>query len=244
MRVMGRQDHILAKKEYLRYQSILDSLFPAGGDPYFANVISLLHFDNNFTDVKGKVWTQHDPGISFGAAKFGAASVNFDTFEYLDSPNSTDWDFGTGDFTIEMWLYPTTIGGSNRSIIGKESGGNTAFFLYMDTTGRPIFTWRNSADQTRLAYTAAGVVMTVNNYHHVAVVRNGAELAVYLNGTKGAIVANVSTESQKVYTAPTFIGYGSGVNAFNGYIDDLRVTKGVARYTTNFTIPAEVFPDA
>lgn len=91
-------------------------------------------------------------------------------------------------------------------------------------------------------YTSSTGSISASQWTHVAFVRDGSNWTWYING----IAAGTGTNSADLTftTQPTYIGYGGEdyFAAFNGYIDDLRITKGVARYTSNFTVPDKAFP--
>jgi hypothetical protein len=187
--------------------------------------------------------------ISTEQSKFGGSSVSFDgTGDYLSSPASPQLDFGTGDFTIECWFYVagnSPLDNMNRRIAAltatyPSSGTITGMGLFImgdsTATGTGIL-FANYVSGTSWYFDYAGAIAQ-GVWHHVAVSRQGALMRLFLNGT---IVASGNINNQSI-TNPNALTIGRTVYSgytydFNGYIDDFRITKGVARYTENFTPP-------
>jgi hypothetical protein len=224
-------------------------------DPNFANVSLLLHGDGTngsttITDNSPSPKTMTAVGnaqISTAQSKFGGASILFDgSGDRITTPSNSDFAFGTGDFTVEAWVRETSrvqyaslleIGThlSNGIIFLTNSGGGSGSNIgtYVTVPGGPsnFFGVKASA--------STGV------WSHVAYVRSSGLLTCYVDGVGGSAV---SLGQNLTSTSTITIGSradGTGGNYdFNGYIDDLRITKGVARYTANFTPPTAPFPDA
>ena len=225
-----------------------------GGDPDFASVVSLLHFDGadastTFTDQKGKVWTPFgNAQIDTAQSKFGGASGLFDgAGDYLTTPSSTDFDFGSGNFTVEMWIrtaqtaaYPTLLcrewGGSPYSggwsiFLNGAGGGPMEIYCADFSTGGPLLTSSSSAYRDSLQ-------------HHIAWVRNGNVHTLYIDGTSVAAATTAFSFASVAKNLTIGNDLTFGPRFYNGHIDDLRITKGVARYTANFTPPTAAFPDS
>ena len=92
------------------------------------------------------------------------------------------------------------------------------------------------------SYTAATSSISADTWTHLAYVRNGTTWTWYINGVASGTGSETGADLSFT-TEPTYVGYGgeSYFTPFNGYIDELRVTKGVARYTSNFTAPTKAF---
>lgn len=228
------------------------SSWPTGGDPYYANTSLLLHMDGSngsttFTDNSSNALTVTANGnaqISTTQSKFGGSSGYFDgSGDYLDVTEvSSVLTPGTGDFTLEGWFY-TNASATYRS--GWRTGANDSF--------RGVFLWNQSANQLMLLIngtnyfegtnnttTAAGTGPSSSTWFHLAVVRSSGVFTAYLNGTSKIIVNNQTSHS--ITTAINRIGASnSNSEHWNGYMDDLRFTKGIARYTSNFTPPTAPF---
>jgi hypothetical protein len=177
--------------------------------------------------------------ISTSVKKYGTGSLYFDgTGDYLYETLVTSSRL-SGDFTLEAWVYSTTSG-SNKPIINiGDYNGSTGLLFY-----------KNSSDELAL-YTGNSVIMTggnisANTWIHVAAVRSGTgsgNVKLYLNGTSvGTPATNTSIFSGRLQVGADY--YNSTVsNYFTGYMDDLRITNGYARYTATFTAPTSAFLD-
>lgn len=221
-----------------------------GGDPNFASVVSLLHFDGTngsttFTDVKGKTWTANgNAQITTAQSKFGGASGSFDgTGDYIITPNTTDFDFGTGNFTAEAWVR-LNVNNSLGYIFsrGNGAGTNGGFAMAVNATGKLMLVHQGIAFQT-----AGATTLATGQWYHLAICRSGTNVRLFVDGTQDASATN-STNYTASGSTPTTIGSNFDRNVanqfLNGFIDDLRITKGVARYTANFTPPTAPFPDS
>jgi len=223
----------------------------------FSKVKLLLHCDGSngsttFTDSSqsGRTVTAFGTAqISTAQSKWGGASALFDgTGDYLTVPNSADFDFGTGDWTIEFWYRPTVVD-TVRTLIGKAVGtGFYPFNIRVNGSGRVIGYCTDGSS----VYTTpdAAPAMSAGTWYHIAFVRASNALKVYVNGVAtGAAVT--MTAAHQTNSAPLCIGnfsadYAAGGGATagaHGYLDDLRITKGEALYTTDFTPPSAPFPE-
>lgn len=172
--------------------------------------------------------------ISTSVKKFGTGSIYFDgTGDWLTIPGGDQFAFGTGDFTIECWINKPAAG--NGPIIdARGSSAAAPYALYVDGSNYPYF-----YDGT--SYTSS-VAITNNQWNHVAVTRSSGTLRIFVNGTQGysgTVTTNMTAGSTIFIGGQNF----SSPATMTGYIDDLRITKGVARYTANFTPPTAAFPD-
>ena len=178
--------------------------------------------------------------ITTAVKKFGTGSVEFNgTSDYLNIPNKSQWDLSSADFTIEAWAYADTLGSYN-SIIGQwpNGGGSNSNSFVLETVGSEMRFYFCSG--TNLAYNSLGAIST-GSWDHWAVTREGTTLRGFKNGT--LVFTNASFGGMN--NAPSDITVGgnvAGAGYWDGYIDDLRITKGVARYTANFTAPTAALP--
>lgn len=219
---------------------------PTGAtDPSWSSVIMLVHGDDSTWDSKrGQYWpvSGSDVAASTAQSKFGGSSIfcnNSDvpqngTDSYMYGDVNSVWNIGTGDFTFEAWVYPLRTTGLNAIWDFRELGGSVSpsFFVYNGAWASYSNGW---------LFESAGSVST-NTWYHVAMVRSGSTTKLYVNGSSTATV----TDSRD-YVCGAFPRFGAGWNSndgFYGYIDDLRITKGVARYTSNFSVPTEAFPNS
>ena len=169
----------------------------------------------------------------------GARSVNFQSSnEKLEVPSSTDFNFGSGDFTIECWVKHDPSGGSqvyvNRSYWG--AAGNSSWILYGNANGNVDFYGTTNSSSWNLCQISAPAKINDNQWHHVAVVRDGyagGEIRIYVDGTLRKAV-NVAS---KVFDDCTrIVEIGSQWNSawLTGRISNLRIVKGTAVYTSSF----------
>jgi len=174
---------------------------------------------NNGTLTNGPVFTQEPKLEPFG----GAGAVSFDgTGDYLDIGSSTDFAFGTGDFTIEVWVY---LKSNTLGVIYSNEVSNS-LFLYLDSGNLVV---RNYGTINLFDLTGP----SLNTWTHIALSRSGTDLRLFFNGVQqGGTVTNSTNWTQN----GTEIGaYNNGTQSLNGYLSNLRVVKGTALYTSNFT---------
>ena len=171
--------------------------------------------------------------------KFGTGSLKFDgTGDWLLIADSPNLNMGTGDFTIEAWVNRTSaISGAFNSdtVVGKGSNN----IIIGISTSTNVFNVANYGVGSLLTGTTA---VSNGTWYHVAVTRSGTTMRLFVNGTQEA-----STTSSANFSSTSVMGIGVdpsfNTQRLNGYIDDLRITKGFARYTANFTAPTAAFPD-
>ena len=214
-------------------------------DPYWSNVVLAMHMDgaNNsttFTDLKGKTVTPYgNAQISTTQSKFGGSSAYFDgSGDYLSVPNSSNFNFGISDFTIEMHIK--SIGGAAGFLTQRTTPTQNGIFI--QTSGSNIDCYLGGGGATWFAH-VGGLVSNISEWNHMALIRNNTTLNLFINGTLASQQTGVT---QSITSGlPVIIGADVGnASYFNGYIDDLRITKDMARYTSNFTPPTQAFPNS
>jgi hypothetical protein len=187
--------------------------------------------------------TVGDAKLSTSVKKYGTASMYFDgSGDRLAIPASPNLTFGTGDFTIEYWMYPISNGTGNRMM-----GNGTSPYGANDWSVWPYnASGKLALDVYNINATAPALISTTtmspNNWYHVAIVRSGTSFLLFINGTQEASTTSSVSFDGGVAT-PIYIGDAGFGEYYNGYIDDLRITKGYARYTSNFTAPTAAFKD-
>jgi hypothetical protein len=192
-------------------------------------------FDNT---GKNNLETVGDAQIDTTTKKYGTGSMEFDgTGDWLLMANTPDQQLGTGNFTIEFWVYLATGDiGSNRGLVAK-GGASTGFLVSLNTTEKVVFTFTSST------ITSTGAI-TTNAWNHIAVVREGTGsnlTKIYINGTNDG-TGTVSTDFNQ--TEVMYVGCNRAAgDPMKGFIDDLRITKGIARYTANFTAQTSQWQD-
>jgi len=196
------------------------------------------------SSLGGKTVTVINAVQSTEQYKFGTKSWYFDgTGDYLSLADSDDWNFGSGNFTIDGWeRFPATPTGI-EAIVGQGVDGNNYWLLIL------------RADQANKylefhCYSGASKIITVNTnggaltwnqdqWYHIAVVRNGNDYTIYVDGVSKGTATD--TDAIPDFAASLIIGIDPGDKSsypFNGWIDGFRISKGVARWTSDFTPPA------
>jgi len=213
-------------------------LTPSGNTVLLLNGMNAGTYD---AGMQNNLETTGNTQVSTGQAKFGTTSAYFDGSGVLSVPANTAFNFSTGDFTIECWLYPTAT--ATVYLVGQAASNDYAPVLLYLTSGRPgIAVSPSNGTWTINNYVASA--LTLNTWSHVAAVRYGNKWSIYVNGVENVIAASTAV-TPYVSTDPLGIG-GEAVGGLNypyyGYIDDLRITRGYARYTANFTPPTAALP--
>ncbi len=171
--------------------------------------------------------------------KFGTSSLALDgTGDYLSINSDTDFGFGTGNFTIEMWIRISTLG-TIKTIADFRDGtiSDTAPVLFVNSSN--VVSYNITTGSNAITGTTA---LAANTWYHVALCRSSNNTKLFLNGTQeGSTYTDNNnfgnSKPLRIGTAPSNISY------FNGFIDEFRVSK-TARYTANFTAPVTAFgPD-
>lgn len=214
------------------------------GDPNFASVSLLLHMNgsNGSTTFTDTSTTAHsisvfgDAQVTTTSPKFGTGALLLDgAGDYLSAPSHTSLTFGTGDFTIEAWVRFDTVSAAQYIFSQRDIGG---FSLLLLADGR-----LQGITPSLNTVTEGSATMAVDTWYHVAFTRSGTSYNVWVGGT-GSATGTITGEDGA--SGISYIGYrgSGGVTYLDGRIDDLRITKGVARYTANFAPPSAAFPDA
>lgn len=153
---------------------------------------------------------------------------------WLDFPANPTADFGTGDITIECWLYVTSTATSYQSICQFGNAAVTSGFHILTNNNTICLRTNNSQPLTTSG------TFTANTWNHIALTRASGTTRIFINGTTSGGTYNWTASLSSGSTRR--IGGDIYSNALTGYIDDFRVTRGVARYTSNFTPPTQPFP--
>ena len=230
----------------------------AGGGGGFSNgqsiSVSNLAITGSLT-ANGSTGTSGQILASNGANAYWASVPNFNynfaysaqfngSSTYLSLASNTAFNFGTSDATVEFWFnspgtssnYPGIISGVDYNLAGSSGirfdnlAAKGKIFMYINGTGGgdPIIT-----STSTIAY---------NTWAHIAIVRQGTSLKLYLNGALDTSVTIGGSVNWNLANGGTRIGRGYDVDTTNayypGYISNLRVVKGVAVYTGAFTVPS------
>jgi len=209
-----------------------------------------LHMDGtdgsqNFVDSSlqaHSVTAKGSARISTAQSKFGGASGLFGgAGDYLSLADSSDWAFGSGDFTIDFWVRFNALPAASSNeymLIQRADGANQWYFLLYNNAG--TYQWIFQAltgGVSKMLITKNSPGLLVSTWYHVAVVRSGNSWYIFQGGTQ---CGTTDTDADGVddYAATLTIGvHPTAGRGLNGWLDELRISKGIARWTSNFTPP-------
>ena len=213
-------------------------------DAQFNYVTMLLHGDgtngaqnntfldgstNNFTITRNGNTTQG----SF--SPYGSNWGNYfdGTSDYFTLGAQAAFSFGTGDFTIEGWFF-INVNGTHAIIDFRPTSTNGAYILLAVNTSNQPYLYVNSSQ------VITGSALTLNAWHHFALTRSGTSTKLFIDGTQSGSTYTDSTNYTVGASRPMIgsLGFNPGAGAdLNGYLSNLRILKGTALYTANFTPP-------
>ena len=138
--------------------------------------------------------------------------------------------FGTGDFTLELWVNPVALnnnGAPGMIDLATGTGGRGSLFLYNN-----LVTWLSGGT----TFAIVGSTLSLSTWAHIAVARASGSTKMFINGTQ---VGSTFTDATSYASGTNYIGVqASSAYGFNGSITNVRFVKGVAVYTANFTPPS------
>jgi hypothetical protein len=185
--------------------------------------------------------TVGDAQIDTTTKKYGTGSMEFDgTGDYLIMNGGENFAFGTGDFTIEFWYYSNNTGSQQILYDARPASSNGNYVTFYKSSSNVLELYVNNSVRA-----TGSTSIAASTWYHVALCRSGTSTKMFLNGTQEGSTYTDSTNYLNGANRPV-IGADSstlGNLPVNGYIDDLRITKGIARYTTTFTPPTAALPD-
>ena len=199
--------------------------------------------NDNQVDASSNAYTvtEYDDVTSAAFTPYhsGGYSTYFDgTGDYLTTPTNAGFNYGTGDFTIECWVYFSYSlggGGAYRYIVAQGANTNDGCGIYIQ--GNNYKFW--AAGAAVLDGTASGTQHQLDTWQHVAVSRSGTTIKMFVNGVEAASAtnsSNIQTGSSHGLTIARWHEINDN-SLFIGYIRDVRVVKGTAVYTSAFTAP-------
>lgn len=219
---------------------------------YLTSLSLLLHMDGTngsttFADSSPNALTVTANGgaqISTAQTKSGFSEAGYfnGTNSFVSTPDSTALEFGSGDFTVEAWIYPTSNTGM-RTIFSKTSNGYSPL-LFTVNNGNLVYYMSSTGTGWNVASGVSAGSVTLNAWNHIAISRSGTSVKPFVNGVAGT--STTTSASLVDNTGPVRIGanYFTGtLEYFAGYMDEVRVTK-MARYVSNYTPPASPFPNS
>jgi hypothetical protein len=183
---------------------------------------------------------------SFAVSNFYTGSFEFDgSGDGITCPDNTDFEFGSGDFTVECWAKQNSTSGFDV-FVGKYGGSSDGEFILGKNANTPTFYWQDSSGNANI--NATNFRGNTSDWYHIAGVREGDVFTLYVNG----ICENSTTDATTIKTTSNKLTIGiendESSSAFDGYLQDVRIYKGVAKYSgttvgTQYFIPPATNPD-
>lgn len=207
-----------------------------GGDPYYQYVTGLIDGEGadsgtTFTDAKGHTVTRIGSTVtSTSQVKYGTSSIKFDGDDALSMPTGVDFQFGTGDYTIECWIHMASRNSVQSVFSLSNSSGTSGIIMQIGSGGL------TTATKAGAGIGSGNVAVPLTTWTHVAFSRTSGTLTQWVGGVQAASHA----DSSNITDGVCFIGQfsaGSQMLPANTYMRDARITKGFGRYTAAFTPP-------
>lgn len=220
-----------------------------GGNDNFTK--SLLHMDGanagtTFTDNNAggaaHTWTPHgNAQTSTTQIKFGSSSGSFDgTNSYIDTPDSANFKVSNSDFALDFWVRFNAVTGSGQLYGKRASGGTNSICVFRTTTDLAFYASSNGSTWDIASDVSIGTAAT-GAWNHVAVTRSGSTWKTFYNGTQASTFSSAATVNDDT-TLPTIGAEAGGTaNFHNGWIDEFRLSVGIARWTANFSVPTSAY---
>lgn len=229
-----------------RFGTIASQIVGGGGIDEYTK--TMLHFNGTdasttFTDVIGRTWTAYGNAQLDTAQKvFGTASLLLDgTGDYIDTPDSEDFNVGSGNFTIS-WRNKLNSTGSFYRVCGQStsSGVLTEISMRIQIGNTGTLTFSVASGGTFYTATSTGTLDT--NWHHIECCRDGNTLRIFIDGNADgtADVTGITVNNSAGKFAIGRLGE-LDIYYFNGWIDEFKFDKGIARHTSNFTPPTSEY---
>lgn len=186
-----------------------------------------------------------DAQIDTAQSKFDGASGLFDGNDWVNVPNHDDFKFGGDDFTIDFWVKRGTIGSVQRIVTKttSTSSADIAFNIGFQTANTFLFSFVSLAPLQFHTVTTVTTLTDTTDWHHIACIRDNDIMKVYIEGTADVNTVDVTGKSVNDPGGDLFIGRLDTIQYFNGRLDEFRVSKGIARWTSDFTPPTKPYDD-
>jgi len=232
-----------------------------------SNVVLMIHGDGSGQSFEDSSSSQHtvnpinqstqvspaSVGIPYPADNPGFENVMYfdGAGDYLSIPDSTDWDFGTGDFTIDFWYNQRVATTGYKKFLNIEAPGSyTGLLLQLVGSNALMLNIATEESGTWALSPSISTTIDIGTWYHIAIVRISAEnkIRVFKDGTQIGTDYSLTGTFDSSPTVGVQIGGETGWNGFvDCYIDEFRISKGIARWTANFTVPIRPYyniPDA
>jgi hypothetical protein len=204
-------------------------------DPYWNNVTLLLQGEGNAADsssTRAATTVVGNTQVSYTQVKYGSGSLAFDgNGDYVDAGSNSRFAFGLSDFTVEAWAKSNVAAKNNAYLLMLDATGGFSFGI---ENGRLLIGRRATATDLFYSYSVD------LNWHHYAVSRTAGIVRIFVDGIQ---VAQAANSINYAVAGPARIGgFNLAGYEWSGYMDDVRITTGVARYVGNFTPPSRQAP--
>ena len=197
--------------------------------------------DRADTDENRTITVKGNPVWVSGSGLFGKNTMHFDgTGDTIDVDDSSDWDLGSGDFTIDFWAKFTDFQ-DNGAVIGQVAYNNAndhSFVVYFESSNKMYLDFYDTGPSRITDFYMDTNGLTDNKWTHVAVVKDGVNITFYADGVNTNTFSTF-THTIRTVALPLAIGGGFAAAAYNASanIAEMRLSKGVVRWRSNFTPP-------
>ncbi len=216
-----------------------------GLDSYTMLLLQMNGTNGSFTFTDSSLTTPHtvnaanntvSANISTSAFKFGGASGSFNGAQYLTTADDDDFDFSGGIWTVDFWVNKSFLN-QNITVYYQESAANNYCKIELINTasGFTFYPRLTVVSPTGTVVTVSATsTCYISDWYHVAFVQNGTSYYGFVNG---ALITSVTdSDTPTNYTGSVYIGSNATPSAYHkGYLDEFRISKGVARWTAAFT---------
>ena len=239
-------NYTVANTPFVNFRTGLQTTLKDNYDLYLQYVTLLLHFDTNFNDssIYNLIPSSDSiPSLNSNYYKYGSNSLYLlpSGSNYLSFPVSNNFAFGSNNFTIEFWFYWL---GSFPSLGTSRIIGNNNWYLNLSASSilSLVVLYSTPGNTASISYSALSTIIAYT-WYNISIVRNKNNILIFINGnleTSGVISLPLDNGT----SSQLFIGTdGAGPYYFYGYIDEFRITNGIARYTSNYILPNGQFPN-
>jgi len=201
-----------------------------------ANTKLLLHMNGDVSPSAHSVTVNGNTQLNAVTTKWNGAMYFDGSGDFLSTPDHEDWDFTAGDYTIDLWVKHDGPGAHEGYVAHRQ---DSTHVWYLGNEPASGMYWLMYNDGVAVIIENQGNGITDTNWHHVALVKAADVYKIYVDGIE---VGTTTDSSLPTFTGPLYIGkVDTGIYEFAGYIDELRISKGIARWTTNFTPPTSPY---
>ena len=252
----GHIDEFRITKGLARWTADFSGSLPSSQYSDDANTVSLLHFDEadgstftkdvaanwtmdgaaQFYDETGKVWTASgNAQLDTAQYKWTASGLFDGDGDYISTPDHADFNMGSGDFTIDMWLRLASTSAGWHIVMVQM--GSAYSWMNINRNGSNLnFSISTNGSSWDVASAVSIGTLSQDTWYHVAISRSGNNLYYFLDGTKIGTI-DVTGKTLMDSTGSLYVGSSGSDYYWDGWIDELRISKGIARWTSNFTPP-------